>query len=251
MKILKLYRAQRSSWTHYYVIFDEIPRLTYEKIGADYIGSACMDDGTVIFSEFLKKGHSGAFAGRTIPLTMKDGSVKNICDYWWDNGPYPAHGEFVSIGSGTISDLQQCYVYCSMNIAKAAFEKMLEEYFRHDHSYEYYELQDWVFLQHTWYPVIIDGKPCGLMVNKVGQFLDPNTQKQVYCRNNIIICRYRWAGKTDREFYLYMFRWQKKNGERIERNLKQIYRASLPHEIGESLIGTLEGASKAPSGEFR
>lgn len=142
MKILKLCRVKQSSWIHYYVIFDEIPQMTYEKVGANYVGSACMEDGTVIFSEFLKKGHRGAFAGRTIPLTMKDGSVENICDYWWDNGPYPAHGEFIGIGAGTVSDLQKCYVYCSMNIAKAAFEKMLEEYFRHDHSHEYYELQN-------------------------------------------------------------------------------------------------------------
>lgn len=55
MKILKLCRIQQSSWIHYYVIFDEIPQMTYEKVGTDYVGSACMEDGTVIFSEFLKK----------------------------------------------------------------------------------------------------------------------------------------------------------------------------------------------------
>ena len=245
MKILKLCRIQQSSWIHYYVIFDEIPQMTYEKVGTDYVGSACMEDGTVIFSEFLKKSQRGAFAGRTIPLTMKDGSVRNICDYWWDNGPYPAHGEFISIGAGTVADLQRCYVYCGMNIAKAAFEKMLDEYFQHDHSYEYYKLQDWVFLQHKWYPVIIDGKPCELMVNKDGQFLDLDTKKQVYCRQNILMYRYHWAGKTDRDFYLYIFRWQNKNGERIERNLKQIYRASLPLEISTSLIDALEAYSRS------
>lgn len=34
MKILKLYRNPDN---RYYVMFDEIPELTYEKIGSDYV----------------------------------------------------------------------------------------------------------------------------------------------------------------------------------------------------------------------
>ena len=45
MKILKMYVARKKGWKHYYCMFDEIPEITYEKIGCDYVGSACDENG--------------------------------------------------------------------------------------------------------------------------------------------------------------------------------------------------------------
>lgn len=55
MKILKMYVARKYGNAHYYCMFDEIPEVTYEKIGLDYVGSAVDENGNVIFSEHL--GH--------------------------------------------------------------------------------------------------------------------------------------------------------------------------------------------------
>lgn len=167
MKILKMYVARKYGNVHYYCLFDEMPEITYEKIGTDFVGSAVDDDGDIIFSHFLHKGSSGAFGGRELALTMKDGSTQKIKDYWWDNGYYRQHGEFVDIGAGTLEELQECYVYYGCNINKVAFQKMLDDYYSREKEYAYYDIEAWANMQYTWYPVMIDGKVFEpLMVNE-------------------------------------------------------------------------------------
>ena len=53
MKILKMCVIRKYRDVHYYCMFDEIPEITYEKIGAHYIGSAVDSDGNVVFSRYL------------------------------------------------------------------------------------------------------------------------------------------------------------------------------------------------------
>ena len=142
MKILKLIQ---NDFGGYYAVLDEIEKMTYEKIGLDYIGSTLDSEGNVIQSHFLKKeSYGNAFAGRELVLQMKDGSEHTIKDYWFDNGSYKNHGEFVSIGAKTIDELKKCYVYYGMNIKKTVFEKMVEEYLQTDRLYEYREVEHWI-----------------------------------------------------------------------------------------------------------
>ena len=240
MKILKMCVIRKYRNVHYYCMFDEIPEITYEKFGAHYIGSATDSDGDVVFSHFLRRGYSGAFAGRELSLTMKDGSVQKIKDYWWDNGCYPEHGEFVDIGAGTLGDLQKCYVYRSLNINKTAFQKMLDDYYSREKEYEYYEIEAWVKTQYTWYPVMVDGKVFEpLMVNEKGHFAEKYTKKIVYPREN----RYRRFKKANRSFTLHLFKYQYSDGKRlvkVERSLEKIYRDSLPL-MEDELVAIIEG----------
>lgn len=149
MKIIKLIKQKYSNNQYsYYAIFDEIPELTYEKVGLDYIGSAVDSDGAIIASNYLKYEIFGnAFGGREITLQMKDGSTQKIKDHWYDRGWYKGHGEFINIGAGTVEELQRCYVYYSYNINKQKFEEMMEEYFTRDKLYEYREVEEWCKLQ--------------------------------------------------------------------------------------------------------
>ena len=55
MKILKMCVIRRYGKEHHYCMFDEIPEITYEKVGCDYVGSACDENGNIVFSKFLKK----------------------------------------------------------------------------------------------------------------------------------------------------------------------------------------------------
>lgn len=240
MRILKMCVIRECGNVHYYCMFDEIPEITYEKIGAHYIGSAVDSDGNVVFSRFLRRGYSGAFAGRELSLTMKDGSVQKIKDYWWDNGCYPEHGEFVDIGAGTLGDLQKCYVYRSLNINKTAFQKMLDDYYSREKEYEYYEIEVWVKMQYTWYPVMVDGKVFEpLMVNEKGHFAEKYTKKIVYPRENI----YRRFKKANRSFTLHLFEYQYSDGKRlvkVERSLEKIYRDSLPL-MEDELVAIIKG----------
>lgn len=228
MKILKMYVARRYGNVHYYCMFDEIPEITYEKIGADYVGSAVDEDGDIIFSHFLRKSYSGAFAGRELSLKMKDGSVQKIKDYWWDSGHYRGHGEFVDIGAGTLEDLQNCYVYCSCNINKATFQKMLDDYYSREKEYEYYEIEEWAKIQYTWYPVMIDGKVFEqLMVNEKGHFVEKLTKKRIHAKYT----RCKWNKKANKSHATYMFKYEYNNGTRlvkIERRLDEVYKESLP-----------------------
>lgn len=229
MKILKLVKL---SDTDYRAIFNEIPEVTYEKIGSDYIGSAVDEEGNIIFSELLKyEGHTEAFkafAGRELTLTMKDGSIKEIKNDWWDHGSYPPHGKFINIGAGTLQDMQRCFVFCSMNINKHYFEKLLDEYYSRDKCYGYKETEEWCNLQYHWYPLIIDGKEYPFMMNKRGELVERETKKQVYYGLNCFCIKK--DKKTGKEFTLRKFELEYNNGKRlikVQRNLRKVIEETL------------------------
>lgn len=228
MKILKMYVNRNYRNAQYYCVFDETPEITYEQIGEDYIGSATDKDGNIVFSSYLrKKGDRGAFGGRELSLTMKDGSVHKIKDYWWDEGYYRGHGEFACIGAGTLEELQKRYVYCTYSINKETFQKMLDDYYSREKEYKYYEIEEWAKMQYTWYPVMIDGKAVKqLMVNDKGHFAYKLTKKRVHVRYTKCI----FNKKRNKTFTINMFRYGYNNGTRfvkIERRLNDVYKESL------------------------
>ena len=116
MKILKLNKIEYSKGHYSYnIIFDKIPDTTYEKVGSSYVGSATYQK-KIIFSNWLKykpDNFAKAFAGNELTLKMKDGTEEKIKDYWWDEGSYPKHGNFINIGINTIEGLQDCFVFYS------------------------------------------------------------------------------------------------------------------------------------------
>jgi hypothetical protein len=225
MKILKL--IKNANYDFYYVVFDEVPELTYEKIGLDYIGSAIDSDGAIIASNFLKyESFGNAFGGREITLKMKDGSTQKIKDYWYDWGWCKEHGEFINIGAGTVEELQRCYVYYGYNINKQKFEEMMEEYFTRDKLYEYREVEEWCKLQHKWYDVIVHGKKIPFMMNKYGEMVEKETKKRVYPRYNL--CK-----KVNGKYKMYTyFRFQYKDDSgrliKIDANYLDVLKATLP-----------------------
>lgn len=222
MKIIKLIKINN----HYYTMFNEIPEITYEKIGSDYVGSYVDSKGTVIFSRFLKRERFGdAFGGSELHLNMKDGTIQTIKDYWFDHGSYNQHGEFIGIGAGTLEELQRCYVYCGKNINKEAFNEMVEEYLTRDKLYDYREVEEWCKLQYEWFPVIIRGKKIPFMMNKYGDMAEKETKKRVYPRYNL--CR-NVKGKW--KDYTY-FKFAYKDGDRIIKihdSYLKVLKATLP-----------------------
>jgi len=232
MKILKLHR---NSNNHYYVMFDEIPELTYEKIGSSYVGSAIDSDGNIIFSDYLKwEPFGNAFAGRELTLKMKDGTEQKIKDRWFACGSYEKHGEFISIGCGTLKSLQDCYVYCSYEINKSNFEKMLDEYYSREKEYEYYEIEKWCKLQYQWHDVIIDGKKYPYLVNKKGEFIDEVSKERIYPRNNY--CKMKYFDKVGRSFDMCLFELNyKENGRlvKVQRKMMDVLKESLPYSEKE------------------
>ena len=238
MKILKMYVQRIYGNTHYYCVFDEIPKITYEKIGVNYIGSAIDEKGDIIFSDFLKMGRSGAFAGREFSLIMKDGSVEKIKNYWWSDGPYSEHGQFISVGGGTIEELQKCYVYSGYYINKQTFEKMLNEYYSREREYEYREIEKWVKMQHKWYNVTINGVKYPYMVNKYGLFVHKYTKEPVYLRRSFVRYFKRKNGEKNK-FPICIFYLEYKDENRlikIERNMLEVLRESLPDYSDEEII---------------
>ncbi len=223
MKILKLIKQKHGN---YFVVFDEIPKLTYEKIGTNYVGSAVNSTGDIVASHFLKKQPFGdAFAGRELTLEMKDGSTEKIKDYWFDHGSYEKHGEFVGIGAGTLEELQKCYVYFSYNINKTTFEKMIDEYLVHEKLYEYREVEEWCKLQHAWFDVIVNGKKIPYMMNKYGEMVEKESKKRVYPRHNVMR---RVNGRYKEQVY---FRFSyKDNGSliKIDANYLETLKRTLP-----------------------
>ena len=228
MKIIKLIKDK---FGHYKAVFNEIPELTYEKIGRDYVGSTINSNGEIVASHWLeKRGYGDAFAGREIKLKMKDGSTETIKDYWFDNGSYKDHGEFMSIGAETLEGLQNCYVYFSYNINVSAFENMVKEYLSYDKIYDYREVEEWCELQYKWYDVIVNGKKIPYMMNKNGEMAEKETKKRVYPRNNVVQ-KINGRYKT----YVY-FKFRYKENDRlirIEANYLETLKATLPYSEEE------------------
>lgn len=223
----------------YYCLFDEIPEITYEKIGTDYVGSAIDDDGDIIFSDHLGyESFGGAFGGRELTLHMKDGSIKKIKDHWFDWGYYPNHGKFVHIGAGTLESLQDCYVYRGYNINKNTFEKMLGDYYSREKEYEYHEIEKWCELQYKWHDLIISGIKYPYMVNYKGDFVDKYTKERQYgVRHNI--CKMEKVDDGYKDFPLCLFKLEYHNGDRlikIERKMIDVLRESLSGYTDEQII---------------
>lgn len=225
MKIVKLIHNEK--YDNYYAMFDEIPEITYEKIGSDYIGSAVDKNGNIIVSEFLKWERFGdAFAGREISLKMKDGSIQKIKDHWFDCGSYKEHGKFIGIGAGTLESLQDCYVYCSYNINLETFNMMVEEYLSREKLYEYYEVQDWCRLQYKWYDVIVNGKKIPYMMNEHGDMIEKYTKKRVFAREN----RCKNVNGKYKTYTYFKFKYTDDDGKliKIEANYFKTLKDTLP-----------------------
>lgn len=199
MKILKAYKGNHG---RLYLCVNKIPKVKYEKIGVDYVGS----DKNGYFSHYLHYSRmTNAFAGRELQLVMKDGTVDTIKDHWFDSGSYEGHGEFVPIGLGTAESLQNCYVYYSYNIQKDKLNELVKEYLTREKFYEYYEIEKWLKLQYKWYPLIMHGKELPFMMNKNGDVVEMETKEMVYCMYNVIKSRNvteKYKHKTFRYFKL-------------------------------------------------
>lgn len=224
MKIIKLVYSEKGK--HYYAMFDEVPELRYEKIGNSYVGSAVDGNGNIIASEYLKYDRwPGAFVGRELNLTMKDGSEQKIKDYWYDAGPFKGHGEFIGIGAGTLKKLQRCFVFFSYNINKETFSKMVDDYLTRDRLYEYRELEEWAKLQYDWYDVVVNGKQIPYMMNEYGEMIEKDSKKRVFSRDNI--CR-KVNGKY--KTYTYFRLKYKENGRlvKIEASYLETLKSTLP-----------------------
>lgn len=223
MKILKLIKQKHGN---YFVVVDEIPEITYEKIGDSYVGSATSSNGDIIASRFLERRYyDSAFGGAEIELKMKDGSLKKIKDYWFDNGSYAEHGEFVNIGVGTVDELQKCYVYSGYNINKEFFEKMVNEYLTREKLYEYREVEEWCNLQYIWYDVIVNGTQIPYMMNKFGDMVEKESKIRVYPRRNII-----WRINGTFKTYVFFRFSYKNNGKlvKIDANYLDTLKSTLP-----------------------
>lgn len=82
-------------------------KMTYERVGNDYIGSDGPFRDALIYSR--GGGRFVAFAGRELTIPMKDGSTQKLKDHWWS-------GSIKGLRSAVYSDvdsLKRCYVFSS------------------------------------------------------------------------------------------------------------------------------------------
>jgi len=209
------------------IIVDEIPELTFEEKGKSLIGT----DEQNLFNWYLKYDSCGnAFAGREITLKMKDGETRKIKNNWFDHGTYDDENEYISIGIGTLEDMQNCFVFTSKNIRKDSFDLLMNEYLKYDKLYEYDEIREWCNLKYEWFPIIIHGKEIPFMMNKNGNVVERETKKREFTMNNI--CKFKKS--IDKFFDLCHFKLQYNNGDRLiklEANYKDVVRDSLPRKL--------------------
>lgn len=248
-----MYVSRRYDNEHYYCMFDEIPEITYEKVGCDYVGSAADDDGNIIFSGLLEyRSYKDAFAGRELALKMKDGTVEKIKDHWFDCGSYKDHGEFIDISGGTLEDLQECYVYYGYNINKEVFQKMLSDYYLREQEYEYYEIEKWAKKQYEWYPVFCNGKEYPFVINKNGRIADKFTKETSYQDVNRIVKIIHYTisfkkkeYKKKKEIYIAKLKYSDIKGvmHRVELNQKDIIKESLPFLNESEMVDVIKNNS--------
>ena len=226
--IMKIIKLACNNYGGYYVIFDEIPKMTYEEYGLDYIGSAKDKRGNIIFSRYLKyESWAGAhaFGGRALELPMKDGSIRAIKNNWYDSGYASNHGKFIDIGAGTLEKLQKCFVFCAYNINENTFNLMLDEYYRYDRAYGYKELEKWTKLQYTWYPLIFHGKQLPYMMNKKGDIVKRESKEYEYCRAN----QYSVRLKKTYSYFKLKYKDAEGNLIKLEDSYLNICMSTLPY----------------------
>lgn len=234
MKIIKAHKSKNGGL---YLMVDEIPKITYEKIGLSYIGS----DEQGLFNEYLKfenyYGKMKAFAGREIEIELKNGEKIKLKDNWWDAGTYDKSKQYISIGIQTKNRLRDCYVYCGMNVSESAINDLLEEYLKHDIFYEYYEIEDWLKLDFDWYDLKFHGMTLQFSINNRGDVINNTTLKREYVRNNI--SKY----KNGKSFNLSLFKLKYQNNGKLiklEDKYENIVKESLPEFEFEEYLKYLE-----------
>ena len=126
----------------YAYVFNRTPDLRYREVDGLLIGQ----DGPFISSLFYRRstGRSDrAFAGRELSFQMTDGSIKKYKDSWWSGGSSRLKDRFgldlVNIPRGTVTELKDCYVFCSIQVDKTALEEMIEKY--DGTTYEYWDYE--------------------------------------------------------------------------------------------------------------
>jgi hypothetical protein len=230
---MKIIKAHKSKDGHLYLMVDDIPKITYEKVGLSYVGS----DDKGYFNDYLKYeyayGNMRAFAGREINLDMKDGTVTTIKDHWWDAGFYDKKHEYIGVGLGTLEKLQDCFVFCSYYIRKDKLEAMLEEYLKDNSFYDYWDIEKWCKLQYNWYPLIFHGKQLPFLMNYKGHIVNAVTMEYKYAQHNL--CKI----KKNKWFELKLFKLQYKENDRLiklEDNYINVVKETLPNEEFEKYI---------------
>lgn len=224
MNIIKAYKNPNR---HLYIMIDEIPKITYEKIGMSYVGS----DEQGLFNDYLRyeygSGSFKAFAGREFSIELKDGTIVKLKDHWWDSGVYAKEHEYIGIGLGTLESLQDCYVYCSYKVRKDKLEELLNDYLKRDKFYEYYEIEKWAKLQYNWYPLIFHSKELPFLMNYKGSIIDKNTKEYKYAQSNYIKYKY---GKSF-SLKLFKFSYKDENGRliKLEDSYKNVAKETLPY----------------------
>jgi hypothetical protein len=222
MKIIKAHKNIRG---YLYLLVDEIPKITYKKIGMSYVGS----DDQEFFNDYLKyeqasKGFQ-AFAGREFTIELKDGTIVKLKDHWWDSGAYDKENEYIQVRLGTLKQLQDCYVFFGYNIRKDKLEKMLSEYLSENKFYDYREMEKWCKMQYNWYPLIFHGKELSFMMNYKGNIIESNTHEPKYALHNYVKC------KKGKQFELKLFKLSYyENGRlvKLEDSYMNVTRETLP-----------------------
>lgn len=225
---MKIIKAHKNKDGHLYIMVDNIPKVTYEKVGLSYVGSD--DEG--YFSDYLKyeRGYGNflAFAGRELSIDMKDGSTETIKNHWWASGFYDQEHDYIGVGLSTLDKLQDCFVFCSYYIRKDKLETLVERYLKDNTFYEYYDIEKWCKLQYNWHPLIFHGKQLPFLMNYKGNIIDAITKEPKYS----VMHNYIKVKKT-RDFKLRLFKLQyKENGRlvKLEDSYDNIVKETLPIE---------------------
>ena len=222
---MKIIKAHKNKNSHLYLMVDNIPQMTYEKIGSSYVGA----DKENYFSDYLKyergSGNFMAFGGREIRMQMKDGSIQKLKDHWWDSGHYDREHKYINIGLGMLDELQNCFVFRGYNIRKDKLELLVEEYLKNDIFYEYYDIEKWAKLQCDWFPLIFHGRQLPFLMNCKGDIIDVITKERKYALHNYI------KVKKTKYFKLKLFKLEYRDNNRLiklEDSYDNIVKETLP-----------------------
>lgn len=227
MKIILAMEAQEGDIR---IIVDKIEEMKYKKVGRDYIG----ESESKAFREVLKyKSFGNAFAGRELSLKMQDGTIETIKNNWYDAGSGDSK-KYRNIGIGTLKKMQNCFVFCSININRIVLEEMLEEYLKKEKMYtKYDEVREWIERQYIWYNVIIRNKKTPFQVNVEGQFVRKKTKEKIFPRETFI------KRNNDKEYVTEVFKIKyKEKGKliKIEENWKRVIKDSIPNHLQDEVL---------------
>lgn len=145
LKIIDMILHKNKYGTQTFVVLNRSPNFLYQRKQNLLIAE---DSGFFSFYKYERPSEMfQAFAGRKFEIPLENGEKIQASGQWWDVVPKEYYDLLYQVGSATIDNLNNCYVFSSSYVDKKLIDDYLEN---NDPSNNYYKYckRDKSYMEH-------------------------------------------------------------------------------------------------------